>query len=100
MPEGGGRARARQAVEERTEASSALSAWRPSPTHPRLHLTTARALGKQAQARRRVHGAFGRPIPLPSPSSGRPACCGYCSAPRLRCLALLVLRAWHWLRLE
>lgn len=76
-----------------------LCAWRPGPARPPLHLTAAGALGLRAEARRPLCRAPGRPLPPPQPYSRRPARGGYCSAQRPRCLALLVLRAWHWLRL-
>lgn len=52
----------------------------------------------EEEAKRPVCGALGWPLPPLRPCSRRPALCGYCSAPRLRGLALLVLRAWHWRR--
>lgn len=51
--------------------------------------------GGQAPSLRR---SLGWPLPPPRPCSRRPGLCWYCSAPRLRGSALLVLRAWHWRR--
>ncbi|XP_047410583.1 translation initiation factor IF-2-like [Sciurus carolinensis] len=59
MPEGGDRPQARQASEERTEASFALSVGRSSSVHPRLHLTAR--LGRGDHWRRPGSGSAARP---------------------------------------